>query len=470
MMKWSGRMGLRQITPTGSNATRPRLGNASLLSTLLVVVSGCSGAPAVQSTDEATLHEYSGAYEWGGNGVLYVQPWNELTGTTEHVAFDESGDLRVLYPLGGDRFFAGPGAAVSDERESEIEFRRDAEGSIISLVWARAGAEAREARRVRLDEQDKVTFANGDIRLAGTLFKPMRSGSHPAVVLVHGSGPADRNWVLPWARFLVRRGMAVLAYDKRGVGESTGDWNTASFTDLAGDAKSAVEYLKTRSDIEPEQIGLLGVSQAGWVMPLAAVGIPDLAFLISISGPGVPGSETTIDHAQREMVASGMPTPAIESIIGLMRLQYEYTRTGEGWEQYLAARQRIAARLGGSTPENFPDTRDDPYFTFLRPLISYDPAPTLQRLQVPVLALFGELDNNILPEKNRAAWEAALSAGGNRDYILQILPRANHLLLEARVGNNAEMPSLERFVPQYFSTVQDWLATRIRGFEVLPLW
>jgi hypothetical protein len=100
----------------------------------------------------------------------------------------------------------------------------------------------------------------------------------------------------------------------------------------------------------------------------------------------------------------------------------------------------------------------------IRRLYFYDPAPTLRRLQVPTLALFGELDNNIMAEKNRAAWEAALQAAGNRDYTLRILPKANHIQLEARLGTNAEMASLQRFVPAYFTTVQDWLGARVPGF------
>jgi alpha-beta hydrolase superfamily lysophospholipase len=107
-------------------------------------------------------------------------------------------------------------------------------------------------------------------------------GKHPAVILVHGSGAENRAYVLPFARFLVRRGAAVLGYDKRGVGGSTGDWKTASFEDLADDVVAAFEYLKSRRDIDPAQIGLLGVSQAGWVMPLAAVRAKNVAFLNSI--------------------------------------------------------------------------------------------------------------------------------------------------------------------------------------------
>ena len=135
-----------------------------------------------------------------------------------------------------------------------------------------------------IERREVVRFSNGDVQLAGTLISPATRGPHPAVILVHASGAEDREYLLPFARFLIRHGMAVLGYDKRGVGGSTGDWNKASFDDLAGDVVAAFEYLKTRSDIRRDQIGMLGWSQAGWVMPLAATRAKDLAFLISISG------------------------------------------------------------------------------------------------------------------------------------------------------------------------------------------
>src|SRR5439155_20449581 len=285
----------------------------------------------------------------------------------------------------------------------------------------------------------------------------------PVVILVHASGPEDREYLLPLARFLVRRGMAILGYDKRGVGGSTGDWRTASFEDLASDVVAAFQHLKSRSDVNPAQIGLLGWSQAGWVMPLAAVRAKDIAFLISVSGAGVPAAETTIDQARKEMTARGMKPETIEQIVGLMKLQYEFARTGQGWDDYATSREKLVARLGRS-PDTFPATQDDSSWGFVRRLYFYDPAPTLRRLQVPTLALFGELDNNIVAEKNKAAWDSALRAGGNRDYTLRIVPQADHLQLEAKIGSNAEMMSLQRFVPAYFTTIQDWLATRIRGF------
>lgn len=420
-------------------------------------------APAVRSVDEKILREYAGAYQWKSNSFLYLQMWSEFTGKNQLLAFDESGEVRTLYPADDDRFFAGPGAAVPNAVESQIEFQRDSDGNITSLTWRRDDIAPRSARRVEIEKREDVRFSNGDIQLAGTLISPNTGGKHAAIILVHGSGPQNRESMLPFARFLIRHGMAVLGYDKRGVGGSTGNWNTASFDDLAGDVVAAFEYLKTRRDIDRTQIGILGLSQAGWIMPLAAVRAKDLAFLISVSGAGVPAAETTIDHARNEMAAGGMPRETVEQIVGLVRLEYQFARTGQGWAEYAASREKLAARMG-PPPDTFPGTPDHPYWQFIRRLYFYDPAPTLRQLQVPTLALFGELDNNILAEKNKAAWEAALRSGGNRDYTLRIVPKANHDMLEAKVGNNAEMASLQRFVPAYFMTIQEWLAARVRGF------
>jgi uncharacterized protein len=422
-------------------------------------------SPVVTPVDEKVLREYTGVYQWGPDAFVYLQMWDEFTGfgkPKELVAFDESGEVRTLYPTNRDQFFAGPGMAVPTSAESQIEFQRDVTGKITSLTWRREGAGTRTARRVEIERHENVRFSSGGIQLAGTLFCPASNAKHPAIILVHGSGAENREYMLPWARFLIRRGIAVLGYDKRGVGESTGDWNTASFDDLAGDVVAAVKYLKTRDDIDSTQIGLLGISQAGWIMPLAAVQERDVAFLISISGAGVPPAETTLDQARNEMAMTGMPRQAADEIIALLKLQYEFARTGHGWEEYAAARTKLAARIG-QPPDTIPGTPDHPYWQFIKRLYFYDPVPTLRQLQTPTLALWGELDNNVLAEKNRAAWETTLRAAGNRDYTLVILPNANHSQWEAKVGSNAEMKSLQRFVPLYSSTVHEWLEKRIRG-------
>lgn len=419
--------------------------------------------PSIRPVDEQVLREYAGVYQWDQDAFLYLQMWSELTGTSQLVAFDESGEVRRLYPTDPDRFFAGPAISDSTAVESRIEFERDGTGRITSLRWQR-GTATRIAERVEIEKHEDVGFTNGDVQLAGTLVSPATDGRHPAIILVHASGAQHRESMLPFARFLIRRGMAVLGYDKRGVGRSTGDWQTASFDDLAGDAVAAFEYLKTRPDIDGAQIGLLGWSQAGWIMPLAAVRATDIAFLISVSGPGVPAAETTIDQTRNELTARGMQPQVVDDIVEIMRLQYRFARTGQDWEAYAAAREDLAARIG-RPPDTFPATPDDPYWDFVRRLYFYDPAPTLRRLQAPVLAIFGELDNNIVAAKNHAAWASALRTGGNPDHTLLVLPRANHLQLEADVGSNAEVVSLQRFVPGYSAAIRSWLAERVRGFD-----
>jgi pimeloyl-ACP methyl ester carboxylesterase len=421
----------------------------------------------VQLVDERALREYTGVYQWAPDAFVYLQMWDEFSGfgKPQLVAFDETGDVRTLYPIAGDTFFAGPGAAMPGSIESRIAFQRDGAGHIVSFTWQRDAAALRTAKRVEIEKWEDVRFTNQDVQLTGTLIAPVTRGTHPAIVLVHGSGAENRAYMLPWARFLIRHGIAVLGYDKRGVGGSTGDWTAATYEDLAGDAVAAVEYLKTRRDIDARQIGLLGISQAGWIMPLAAVRARDVAFLISISGAGVTPAETTIDQARNEMTMTGMPAATVADITQLMGLQYDFARTGKGWDAYAAARATLVARMGPPPETAFPSTPDHPQWQAIKRTYFYDPTPTLRQLRVPTLAIWGSLDNNIVADKNKPAWEEALKAAGNRDYALVVIPQADHAMLEAKVGSNAETKSLQRFVPAYFTTVEDWLAKHLRGYS-----
>ena len=133
-----------------------------------VVPSAARQTPTVLSVDQTVIREYAGVYQWGPNAFVYLQIWDEGK-PGQLVAFDESGEVRTLYPTGRDQFFAGPGFAVSTSAESRIEFQRVGGGKITSLTWQRAGAAARVARRVDIEKHEDVSFSNGDVRLAGTL-------------------------------------------------------------------------------------------------------------------------------------------------------------------------------------------------------------------------------------------------------------------------------------------------------------
>ena len=116
-----------------------------------VIARSALQTPAVRSVDEKVLREYAGVYQWEPDAFLYLQMWNETTGTNQLVAFDESGEIRTLYPTDRDRFFAGPGVAIPTAIESRVEFQRDGTGKITSLTWRRDGARStyRAARRDR---------------------------------------------------------------------------------------------------------------------------------------------------------------------------------------------------------------------------------------------------------------------------------------------------------------------------------
>jgi len=184
-----------------------------MLSTIVLVctiVLSAGQVPGIHGLDETVLREYTGVYSWSADQFLYLQLWDEFTGfgkPRELVAFDESGVVRTLYPTERDEFFAGPGMAVSSSVESRITFDRDDHGSITALKWQQNG-NVRTARRVTTEKREDVQFSSDNsVRLAGTLVSPTTSGKHAAIILVHGSGAEDREYMLPWARFLVRRGI-----------------------------------------------------------------------------------------------------------------------------------------------------------------------------------------------------------------------------------------------------------------------
>src|SRR5262249_854919 len=148
-------------------------------------------APAVLPMEEKILRGYAGVYQWGPDAFVYLQMWDEFTGfgnPGQLVAFDESGEIRTLYPTDRDRFFTGPGMAISTSGESRIEFQRDDTGKITSLTWRRGGAASQTARRVEIEKLEDVRFSNAAVRLTGTLISPATGGKHAAMILVHGSG------------------------------------------------------------------------------------------------------------------------------------------------------------------------------------------------------------------------------------------------------------------------------------------
>ena len=424
-----------------------------------LLVAWLSSAASEAAPTPTELSRLCGAYRWDSGGFVDVQVWEEL-GHGSLVAFDDRGWVRALTPVGGRAFAAGRSVAVPEPVAAGVRFEpADSSAPVHTLRWEEGDGPARTARRVEDHRAQDVSFRNGDTRLAGTLMMPPSVGPHAALVLLHGSGPQDRNGTLPFARFLVRHGITILAGDKRGVGASQGDWRTASFDVLAGDALAAVAFLRSRPDVDGKRIGLLGVSQGGWIGPLAASRSRDVALVVSVSGPGVSPAEHMLDMIEAELRLSDTPEAEIEEALSLTRLALQYGRTASGWDQYAAALARSRDR-SWLPYLRLPTDAKDAQWEQHRLFYHYDPAPALASLRCPVLAMFGGKDSGVPAEKNRSRWREGLARGGHREHALIVVPAANHVMFEAQTGSMFEIASLDRFVPEYRTILVDWLRQR----------
>jgi dienelactone hydrolase len=405
------------------------------------------------------MSRFPGAYRWDSGGFVDVLLWDEL-GAASLVAFDDLGWVRVLTPAGTSAFTSGPSIAIREPVAARVHFEPlDGSGPVRTMVWRAEGKPPRVARRIEDHRAEEVSFAAGDTRLAGTLLVPPTVARHPALVLLHGSGPQNRNGTLPFARFLVRQGIAILTTDKRGVGASQGDWRKASFETLADDALAAVAFLRSRPDVDAKQIGLFGVSQGGWIGPLAASRSRNVALVVSVSGPGVTPAEQMLDMIEAELRLTEVPVPEVQEALGLTRLALHYGRTGTGWDEYAAALAHNRERSWLPYLQ-LPVDPQDGKWEQQRLFYHYDPAPALASLPCAVLALIGGKDSGVPAEKNRRRWQQSLGRSRHRGHSVVVLSGANHLMLEAGTGSMFEIPSLDHFVSDYRRTLLDWLRQR----------
>lgn len=409
--------------------------------------------PTSAATERATdLAEYMGVYQLSDGGEIML---GGMVNADQLVCFDRTdGRVAALAPAGADRFTYGPGLFVAEPVEAQITFTRNGQGAISGLVRQRGEREAERARRVRLEQED-LHFHNGDVALAATLIRPAGSGPHPAIVLIHGSGPQGRAQMRPVADFFAHHGVAALVYDKRGVGESTGDWQRSSFDDLAADALAGLQMLRERSDIRPDRVGLWGRSQGGWLGPLAASRCADAAFVISVVGPATSVFQQDLDRVEHQMRADGRSEGAIAAALDYVHLQIAAARGGASWPQLQAAAER-AREAEWAAYVSLPDAETD--LDWLR-ANDYDPLHVLQALACPILALFGERDMVVPVATNLALMQQLLSR--NPDHTIVVMPRANHSSLVAETGGPDEMARLSRFVPEYFTIMADWLRAHV---------
>jgi pimeloyl-ACP methyl ester carboxylesterase len=312
--------------------------------------------------------------------------------------------------------------------------------------------------------QKEVSFHSGGNTLKGVLLLPKTKGPHPAVAFVHGSGSLDRNdWTSHPAlrEHLARHGIASLCWDKPGVGASTGDWTRQSFLDRAQEALGALKYLKGRPEIDGKHLGLWGISQGGWICPLAASLSPDVAFVILVSAPAGTIEEQDLYRVESEMRADSRLQGDIDKALAFARRLIEFVRNGS-YEKFDAAQQEVAQEGWFKDYVHRLGPRD---FAFGKKNIAYDGRPTLKGVKCPVLILVGERDTIVPAKKSAALMKDILTKAGNKDVTVKTLAGADHFMHVSRTGGPKETFAKGRkkeFVADYLATITNWLAPRVR--------
>lgn len=278
---------------------------------------------------------------------------------------------------------------------------------------------------------EEVTFRSGDLLLAGQWFAPPGDGPFPALVLIRGSGESSRGnpWTESLVAVLLDEGVGVLIPDKRGSGRSEGDWRTADFGDLADDAVSGVRYLAARSDVVPERIGVMGLSQGGQVVPVAAARSDSVAFAIDVVGAAVPFLENVryeMVHTFREEGLSGTRLDAAETMLDTA---VGYVLGAVSWEAYTEALGRTREVVGdGIADAYFIPVRDHWRWAFFRRLADFDPVEWWRRTEQPVLVLLGEADANTPTAESAARLRGVFAETGHPDATVVVFEGLGHAL------------------------------------------
>src|SRR5262245_4205729 len=320
-------------------------------------------------------------------------------------------------------------------------------------------------------EEVAYTSMPSGVKLACTLTTPKTGAPLPGGGLAPGSGPEDRDETvfghrpfLVLSDHLTRKGIAVLRCDDRGVGGSTAGPAGATSDSFADDALAGVAYLKTRKDIDPTRIGLCGHSEGGIVAPLAAVRSKDVAFIVMLAGPGVPGSDIILAQTALIMKAEGATDADVKRVTTTSAKVFAAIKE----EKDPAAAQALVRKVLAESPEGLTQEMiDERARTLLSPwyryFLTYDPRPTLEKVGVPVLAINGERDLQVPAAENTSAIRSALDAGGNKDHTVVILPGLNHLFQEAKTGSPTEYASIEQtFAPSALTAISDWIVARAK--------
>jgi len=326
--------------------------------------------------------------------------------------------------------------------------------------------------------QEEVTFENKEagITLAGTFTYPKEGEKFPAVVLVTGSGPQNRNEellghkpFLVWSDYLTRNGIAVLRFDDRGVGKSTGDFGSATTPDFVTDAIAAVNYLTSRKEINAKKIGIVGHSEGGLIAPIVANKSNDVSFIVLAAGTSVPGNEIILLQSELISRMAGTSEEEIKKTLDITKKTYDIILTIEDSSEAAQKIESIWSEYYQALPDsekNKPENSQTyveqqkkiilgPWFRYF---LKFDPRTELVKLDIPVLAIFGEKDIQVAPSQNKNEMEKALEKSNSKNYKVVVFPGLNHLFQECETGAISEYAKIEQTAsPIMLETMTSWI-------------
>lgn len=358
-------------------------------------------------------------------------------------------------------------------------------GQIMALELSREAAQKETVLRPQEPVKpypyytEEVTFTNenANIELAGTLSLPQQEGVFPVVVLISGSGPQNRDEELfghrPFlvlADHLTRNGIAVLRYDDRGTAMSTGNFVSATSEDFSEDVEAAVAYLRTRTEIDKDNIGLIGHSEGGIIAPIVASRDKDIAFIVLMAGVGIPGDELLLLQQRAVGKVSGLSETLLmdietgnRTVFSMIKESTDLTQLSADLTQYFKEHPG-PSKPPGVDVDTYAQLRVD---QLLNPwwlhFVRNDPANALEEVQCPVLAINGEKDLQVPPKENLTAIRQALERGGNTQLTIKELPKLNHLFQESTTGSPGEYGQISQtLAPEALDTILSWIQKQVR--------
>lgn len=330
---------------------------------------------------------------------------------------------------------------------------------------------------------EEVAFPNtqADITLYGTLTMPSKKGNYPAVILISGSGPQNRDEEMsghkPFliiANHLTTNGIAVLRYDDRGFGESTGAFNEATFADFAADVTSAITYLKTRKQINKSKIGLIGHSEGGIIAPIVASSCDDVSFIVLLAGPGIEGKKVILKQSELYPKVLGASKSDIQKSISDWEKIIQMVTTLDNRDTLKVDLAKFLGETYDEAPSILiPNNISKEVYVAMRSnrlsspsfinLLNYDPAPILEKVTCPVLALNGEKDIQVTAKENLAGINISLMKGGNTNVTIKEIPNLNHFFQECETGSPIEYKTIEQtFSPVALKEISDWILEKVK--------